>query len=330
MNIWSGSGVRSDPYVHSVHFSFGLGAFVAPLVASFFVENAGEEPVVGMSGNGTAPLVGQVTESLPLDFDNRNLLILFAIFGLLSLVSSAGFLYFHFKANKDGAAELGYEQGKTAEETNDANGSKEEASSKKSCSVSRHNVVVSLLTSFIFFYVGLEVGYGTFIPTFAVLSPSLALSRQDAALVSSVFWGGLAATRLVAIFVTVAIRPTLVMAFNFAMCFAASVILLAKAHASVVWLCVGSGLMGIGMATMFASGFLWLQNLAPISNRVGAIFSVSGSLGADIVPLVIGQFISTHPDFLIYLSAGCVVGCILIFGAAYVLVATDKERLEKW
>ncbi|TRY80090.1 hypothetical protein TCAL_17093 [Tigriopus californicus] len=37
LNIWSGSQYKSDPFVHSLHFSFALGALLSPLIAAQFL-----------------------------------------------------------------------------------------------------------------------------------------------------------------------------------------------------------------------------------------------------------------------------------------------------
>ena len=43
LNIWEGRD--SGPYMHALHFTFGLGAFLAPLIARPFLDNTEVVPV---------------------------------------------------------------------------------------------------------------------------------------------------------------------------------------------------------------------------------------------------------------------------------------------
>ena len=45
LNIWEGRD--SGPYMHALHFTFGLGAFLAPLIAKPFLYNQELSPRTG-------------------------------------------------------------------------------------------------------------------------------------------------------------------------------------------------------------------------------------------------------------------------------------------
>ena len=51
----------------------------------------------------------------------------------------------------------------------------------------------------------------------------------------------------------------------------------------------GTALLGVGMASIFATGFLWVERRTAVTARVGAAFMVASSSGADVFPVVVGQ-----------------------------------------
>ena len=58
---------------------------------------------------------------------------------------------------------------------------------------------------------------------------------------------------------------------------------------------MGTALLGIGMASIFATGFLWVERRMKVTARIGSAFLVASSSGADIFPLVVGQLVEDHP-----------------------------------
>ena len=58
---------------------------------------------------------------------------------------------------------------------------------------------------------------------------------------------------------------------------------------------MGTALLGIGMASIFATGFLWVERRMKVTARIGSAFLVASSSGADVFPLVVGQLVEEHP-----------------------------------
>ena len=82
---------------------------------------------------------------------------------------------------------------------------------------------------------------------------------------------------------------------------------------------VCSGLMGVGMASIFASAFLWLEQHVLVTNQIGSLMIISAEIGADLFPIVVGQFISSFPMLLMYLQLAVVFICIKLFVLSYYL-----------
>ena len=58
---------------------------------------------------------------------------------------------------------------------------------------------------------------------------------------------------------------------------------------------MGTALLGVGMASIFATGFLWVERRMKVTARIGSAFLVASSSGADVFPLVVGQLVEEHP-----------------------------------
>ncbi|XP_059085443.1 sodium-dependent glucose transporter 1-like [Tigriopus californicus] len=288
LNIWSGSQYKSDPFVHSLHFSFALGALLSPLIAAQFLSER-------FADSALQPYNGKVH-------------IPYLIMSGLCLISALINVPFHFDTQN------------SHPEKETTNGKNEPTSSPTfGYGNWRSFSMLTSLCLFFFVYVGLEVGYGSFVSTFGVLSLSLSLSRSQSALVSTFFWSGIALMRLLACFITLRIPPMGLMGMNLILTVTASGMLVIWGQTSAQWLACISAILGLGLATVFATTFTWLGKMMVITNRMGAMFSIAGSIGADIFPLIFGQIIGLDPSYFQFLIFGSVMACLLLFALAYQL-----------
>ena len=70
------------------------------------------------------------------------------------------------------------------------------------------------------------------------------------------------------------------------------------------------------MASIYATGYLWLEQKLEVTSRMAAAIQIAASLGPDVFPVVLGQFIDSHPMSLMYLTFGSTVMAILLFAIA--------------
>ena len=89
MRVWRGRD--SGPYMHSIHFSFAVGAFIAPLVAAPFLSER------ATSADNFALING--TDFIDLDKETR-ITTLYPLMGSIPTLVSFGYLYFHFSTLK--------------------------------------------------------------------------------------------------------------------------------------------------------------------------------------------------------------------------------------
>ena len=70
------------------------------------------------------------------------------------------------------------------------------------------------------------------------------------------------------------------------------------------------------MAPIYASSMLWMDQFMTVTNKIGGLMTVAAGVGADVFPLLLGQFIATFPMLLMYMQVGLIYFCILLFALA--------------
>ena len=177
LNIWEGRD--SGPYMHSVHFTFGLGAFLAPLVARPFLVN--EESPSASHGVVEPPLLNTTQTDLS-QFDTVwTIKTLYPIISSYGLLTALACVYYFLQDRRSKLNRTNAKKNPTED-------------NPKQVSTPLKLITVGLLGIFFFLYVGMETAFGTFISVFAVES-DLKFSRPQGADVAAVFWGTFATMR---------------------------------------------------------------------------------------------------------------------------------------
>ena len=96
LDIWQGYD-DSGPFMHSIHFAWGFGAFMAPLVAeNFLMSKSLIEDTTDIGTNITANQLSHPRESA-VATSGRGIAILYPILGVFTVLVSAGYLVFALK-----------------------------------------------------------------------------------------------------------------------------------------------------------------------------------------------------------------------------------------
>ncbi len=74
-----------------------------------------------------------------------------------------------------------------------------------------------------------------------------------------------------------------------------------------------SSVLGFGMGTVFATGLSWLESFLQLNNWLGTLLVIAGTVGPDIFPVVVGQFLEWEPMVLMYLNCATIIVCIVLF-----------------
>lgn len=148
------------------------------------------------------------------------------------------------------------------------------------------NGLFVLIVFFFILSVGLELGYGNWIFTFSTRT-SMA-SASQAAYLTSAFWGAFTVGRLLGIGISRRLRPQTILLMDVTGSLVAFAILLLWPDSRLV-LWAGTILMGLSIASVFATGMAFAERQVHLTGAlVGWIF-VGAGLGGMVLPWLVGQ-----------------------------------------
>ena len=166
-----------------------------------------------------------------------------------------------------------------------------------------------LLALFFVLYVAMEMVFGTFLMTFAV--KQLGWSKTKGAAVTTAFMGAFTGGRGLGIILVTLIRPSILLTADLILCVIFSVILtgFVNMHVSVLWICsVG---LGLGMATVYATGFTWTETYIGVSGKVSAMILVASAVGEMAGPASTGPLMEKVGYIsYVYVMLGTSLACL--------------------
>lgn len=271
-------GRQVGPFMNGLHFFFGVGSFLSPIIIALAIQ---------MSG------------SITWAYWMLALLVLPVALWLIRLPSPSRQV-----ATVDREPATG---GSTTRSRSEADKGKAGA---RRIVAPPHAVLISLL---LLLYVGAEAAFGGWIYTYAV-----ALDLSDAttaAYMVSAFWGALTVGRLLAVPLATRYRPRSLLLTDLAGCLVSvGVLLLWSSSPAATWL--GALGLGFSMASIFPTVITLAERRITITGQVTGWFLVSSSIGAMLLPWMIGQlFESVGPQitmFAILVDLIAAVGVLVV------------------
>ncbi|NWS71437.1 MFS4B protein, partial [Crotophaga sulcirostris] len=311
LNTW---GAEAGPHMQALHFSFALGAFVAPILAKMALGGSeSNELSVGGKTNQSVPrsvptasaasAVSALKYHLGADF-----LWSYVVIGTYLLFVS----FFFF---------ILYSKGSSARD-------KSKAASQKSTFAKYHYALIFLLFMFFFWYVGAEVTYGSYIFTYAKVFTEM--KENEAAALNSVFWGAFAACRGVAIFCAACLYPgTMILLSLVGSAVSSSCLAFFARYPASLW--AGTAVYGASMATIFPSGISWIEQYTVVQGKSASLFVIGAALGEMCIPAVVGYLQGRfhHVPVVMYTALVTSAVTILLFPLMYKLANCPGERVLK-
>ena len=218
-----------------------------------------------MSSNATTNEVNEATteEYAFNNLDDTQITTLFPLLGIAIMIISAG--YFILGITTRSSFNFDGQQPREENDDNDKYG------------LDLWTLLI-LIALFFFFYVGAEVSYGLYIATFAVECEQH-LTKTQGAEITSIFWASFALMRFASIFTSIYLKPIYIMDLSFIVSLIGALALILYGNQILLALQVGSALLGFGMASIYATGLLWLSSYLKITNRIGAAMSCASGIG---------------------------------------------------
>ena len=259
---------------------------MAPVIAIPFLGNNDEQTDLNNNStycylNATQPtnITSNITsdqsdDSEPQTIDTK-IPILYPLIGLSIVLMSLGYLLLAVRNYKHQKTKEEASEASKAGEASEASEATENNSASKDEQVLSRNqwFLLIVMIAFFFFYVGSEVSFGVYLATFAVKS-KLCLPKQTGAEITAWFWGCFAAMRFVSIFTAICLNPIYIMCISCLTSCTGGILLAIYGDQSVTILYAGSIMLGLGIASIYATGLLWLESHMKITNRIGKYFLI--------------------------------------------------------
>ncbi|KAL8186381.1 UNVERIFIED_CONTAM: hypothetical protein K2H54_069466 [Gekko kuhli] len=295
------------PHMQALHFSFALGAFVAPILAKMALSGSPTDSDLHLNSsadnqtsfNSHSPaLLG------PKLHLNMNFVWTYVVIGAYLFVVALIFLTLYLKRSP------------VRDRT--------KLAAQKYQSTKYHYALVILLSIFFFCYVGAEVTYGSYIFTYA--KTFINMKESEAAGLNSLFWGAFAACRGLAICCATCSYPgTMILLSIIGTTISSLFLALFSTHPFSLWL--GSAVYGASMATIFPSGISWLEQYTTIEGKAASMFVIGAALGEMCIPAVVGFLQGHFSSFpvLMYTSVGAAVMTAVLFPVMYKLATSSID-----
>jgi FHS family Na+ dependent glucose MFS transporter 1 len=185
----------------------------------------------------------------------------------------------------------------------------------------RNVPLILLIMAFFFLYVGLEIGFGGWVFTYAT---TLALVEETAAAyLTSAFWGALTAGRLLSIPIAARLRPRTILLLDLVgALMSVGLILIWQNSAAALWL--GAIGLGFSFASIFPTTLALAERRMAITGQITGWFFVGASLGAATLPWLMGILLnSVAPTAVLWTI---VPGLFLAGSVLFFIVRHEKVR----
>jgi FHS family Na+ dependent glucose MFS transporter 1 len=168
--------------------------------------------------------------------------------------------------------------------------------------------LLGLIIILFFLFVSAEVSLGGWIATY-VFRSNLA-DEASAVDLTFAFWAALTIGRLLSIPMAMRINVKYILGADLFLCLiGAGLIMVWPQTLAVIWL--GTGIFGLGVASMFPIGISITEKYLTVSGRITSLLFVGGALGGMFTPWLIGQLFGTYgPISVIWIVMAVVTGAI--------------------
>ncbi|KAI2805923.1 hypothetical protein BLOT_004933 [Blomia tropicalis] len=159
-------------------------------------------------------------------------------------------------------------------------------------------------------YDAAEIGYFFFSPS--MFQYSKVLSAEEGAHVLSVLSAAYTIGRLVTAFISIKIRPDVIISYHFVIVIIAQSILF-FGHDSPPLIYVGTVILGYGFSAMWPAILAFTDRYFRLSNRVGSLLFFFAGVFSLFTPFIVGPFLESNPLVLYAFEGFYILVSIILF-----------------
>ncbi|XP_019620608.1 PREDICTED: major facilitator superfamily domain-containing protein 4A-like isoform X2 [Branchiostoma belcheri] len=343
-----------SPFLQALHFCYGLGAFISPMVAEPFILDQDCDTFLNvtysndsfirelMPAEGVDPTgMNNITKAESLAdaihktevryafwiMAGLNIPIAFAIMSLLIYQRNDG-KHRGKLLLRDGVKEdimkskRGYEDIVSGEhelereqEGADESGTLIGDEKKDIPSGKFRTVIVTMLTAtLLFLFDGIQGAFAGWIYAYAVIS-KVDLSAKYAAYLTGAFWGSLALGRLVSIPIATKLQPPAMLMCNLVGCLAAILVILGMPHSPMA-LYAGAMTFGFFLSSIYPSSIAMAERNVRVTGGITSALVIGAATGEMVLPVLVGRL------FVWYGPPSFVVSCCVVAALGMIVFCT--------
>ncbi|XP_076328514.1 major facilitator superfamily domain-containing protein 4A-like isoform X2 [Tachypleus tridentatus] len=315
-------GKEVSPFLQALHFFYGVGAFLSPMIAqpfllnedcSPFIDNT-IQPVTESEENFTLPAttLAEAQRKTHIDFAFWILALLMVPVVILSLTLVGRKI--HQRMFQVNSAEETAKKPSQYESMDSETSILEEKEVGTPATTFQMILVTLLCGGVLFLYDGLQAGYGGYIYSYGVKGPAR-LQRSEAAYLNALFWGVFAGGRLISIALATKLSPAFMLLNNIIGC-TMGMILMTSFPSSQIALIFGTCLVGVFMSSVFPTALSLTEQYIHITPTITSVLVFGAAAGEMSMPVIIGHEFDRAGPF-----SFVVTGLVLCFLSVIVYVA---------
>lgn len=289
----------SGPALQGLHCVFNLGLFLAPLAVTPFLHEDSD------NSTGHGSLVQMIE-----DHGYSPIVIAYSMGGVFMLVASL--VYFCVACALKSTSSPGGPQD-----------SEPRTLSKPRSEKARHGIFALTLIYF-FFSCAMEITYMTFLSTFAVQYMEWS-DRRAVNLVTLLTLASLLG-RFLGIFLVKCLGAKRLLCFSLVVCtLGLAPLYFVSESSTIAW--VSSSIIGLSMATFYATTLTWTDENVALSARLTSMLIFMGTLGCVVAPFVQGLLFDFYGILsFLWLCTSELVGLLVLFVVLVVSVSCTQTH----
>ncbi|VDI54178.1 major facilitator superfamily domain-containing protein 4A-like [Mytilus galloprovincialis] len=310
-------GTNVTPFLQAMHFFYGLGAFISPMIAAPFLVNIDCTPLVDGVTSSSNSL--RITRAQHLSKSRTAFVILGSIQLLITFIVVTVVTLEKMNIIKTGAyvsQSTSQHSLKTAALEKDERGG-----------VSlKHIIIVTIMASIsLFIYDGIQSSFGDYIYSYAEKSISN-LRKEEGAFLNACFWGCFAFGRLLAIPLATRLTSLFMLSINLGGVLGASTLMLIF-HTDKTVIYIGVCSLGLFLSSMTPTAISLAEQFININPSITSCLVVCAALGESLCPIIVGNLFALigPPTFLTFCLSATILAVIF-----YVLLVLIGRRTIKY
>ncbi|XP_078001354.1 major facilitator superfamily domain-containing protein 4A-like isoform X2 [Glandiceps talaboti] len=351
-------GPLVSPFLQALHFCYGIGAFISPIIAEPFLLNEDCTPLLHTNSSNvtSGPIVRSITEPTiteePIIHPSSTMETLqeaqertrvrysFWIMSLIQLpiICMVFVMVIRNRCCRESIVVSSDADSKTEKEkyqdldkspnTTEIKTNTQKNIEKRCCGSSSSKVITITILSalLLFIYDGLQAAYGGYVYTYSVKSV-IDLSSTAGAYLTSVYWGSFALGRLISIPISTKLSPSFMLLINIIGCFASYGMELVLRHNHIAMF-IGSATFGLFLSSVYPTVLALAERYIDVTGSVTSFIVVGAASGEMAFPVIVGRiFVLLGPvSFLIYGNVACFISLFVYIGIILVGRTTGKQK----